>query len=238
MRRPAAYSSINASLRSIDAAPLSQNHSNARPYTANTFQGKPLREARDPCVLPCACALQAARFNSTPSSLPQSGGSRAPGPGRGPWRRRAAGPRCFSQHGGALGEVHSGVEPERDACVSQVVGTLGDESCLLLLRKGGFPGLLPGLVIGGGLHIQVTAAAKQPAIRGRAEAVDMAAKHRHELGRDGDRPGLLQRPLLNLVDLVRGWISCALPRQQPQPVLGKSHCESSSRLASAGRIAA
>lgn len=80
---------------------------------------------------------------------------------------------------GALGRVHSGVEPERDPGVTQIVRPLGRARSALSTGQGVFPGPRPWDAVGGSVHVVASL-----------------------LRRDGNRPRRACRATLERVHLV------------------------------------
>ena len=115
---------------------------------------------------------------------------------------------------GDLGGRHPGVEPQRDRCVPQVVGTPAQRRPVLGGGECRLPGLGPDLVVAGVLQDAAPGGLEDPPVGGGAVPLDVGAQQPDEFGRDGDGAGLVGGAVLQAAFLAGGADSTVIFRHQ------------------------
>src|ERR1019366_7093059 len=119
---------------------------------------------------------------------------------------------------GDLGRRYSGVEPQRDRRVPQVVGGTAEGRLVLGGGEGVLPGLGPDLVVAGVLEDAAPGGLEDAPVGGGAVPLDMGTEQPDEFRRDRDGPCLVVGAVLQAALLPRGAVMPRRPgRSSPSP---------------------
>lgn len=103
---------------------------------------------------------------------------------------------ALSPAASARGRGHTGVEPERDPGVPEVVGPLGQAGGEFRAGQDILPCPCPRRAVRGCVHVVAGLVPEQPTVRRHTEPFDVCEEHAHELRREGHRPGCRSRTAL------------------------------------------
>lgn len=127
-----------------------------------------------------------------------------------------------------FGRVHTGVQPERDPGVPEIVGPLGQPRGEFRAGQDVLPCPRPRRAIRSCVHVVAGLVPEQSAVRRHAEPFDVCTEDAYELRRDGHRPGRGSRAALERVlhrAVVRPLLSCgddtARQVEHPPPGVGQ-----------------